>query len=111
MESSEPVQLQLPALWVGGEQLPLTHVNQIFLTVDQDEIFVSLGAAAPPMLLGSSEEIQEQAAQLPYVPIQTVVRFALSPRRLHEFADVFSNVSAAVRRGEESSDEDSVQGE
>ncbi len=75
----------VPVVWVGGDDLPTLTVNQFLVQVDGDEIYLTIGTMTPPALIGDTpEDLQAQALKIGYVPIRTVAKLSLSPRRLRE---------------------------
>ncbi len=83
--------LQLPAVWIGLDEIPIQLCSQIFVQVaGPDEILVTLGQAAPPLVTGTLEEQELQLRATPFVPIRPLVRFSLTRHRLAEFAAVMT---------------------
>ena len=54
-------------------------------TVGPNAIFVNVGSAVPPMIVGDTEEEREaQARDVAFVPIRPIARFAITPAGLDE---------------------------
>lgn len=87
---SEPVRVEVPVLWVGGDELPTIKVNQFIVQVDSaGDVFVTCGTVTPPVLLGDKpDDLRKQAEAIDYVRIRTVSKFALSVKGLREFIGV-----------------------
>lgn len=84
----------MPVLWVGLEERPVEAVNMVVVQRDEldGDFFINLGIATPPLLLGTPDEIAEQATRIGYVPVRTVARLAVSPRRLRELHSVLEQI-------------------
>ena len=100
---SEPyrVKVEVPVLWVGGDELPTIKVNQFLVQVDSvGDVFLTCGTVTPPVLLGDKpDDLQKQAEGIGYVPIRTVSKFALSVRHLRELIGVLqTGVEMAERQ-------------
>jgi len=76
--------VNVPLVWVNLEESPTYFVNQFIGQVEQDDISLAFGTVAPPLLVGTPEEIAEAANKLRYVPVRTVCRLALTRSRLEE---------------------------
>jgi len=71
-------------VWVDLDEADVRIANQFASQFHEDVFFISVGSFAPPLLLGSDEEKEEQARELPFVPIRTVARFAVTEEKLEE---------------------------
>lgn len=86
-DPTEP--LQVPAVWVGGEDSTVQAVNQMVGQVSgREEIILTFGEFVPPALLGTPEERLAQAKQITFLPVQVVARLGLTKSRLEEFLGV-----------------------
>lgn len=96
----EPIRVEVPVLWVGGDELPTIKVNQFLVQVDSSgDVFLTCGTVTPPVLLGDKpDDIQKQAEAIGYVPIRTVSKFALSAKALRELAGVLHTGIEMVER-------------
>lgn len=91
MSEAEPSgSLQIPILWIGVEDLPLTAPNQFVGQSDGDWAYLTIGALTPPMLLGTPEEQEEAATRLGYVQVRPIARMALTRKRLVELRDILN---------------------
>lgn len=94
---------QLPIAWIGSEELPVTLVNQFLGQVGtQDEVILIFGQITPPILLGTPEQQQEQAKEIPFVPVKPVARLGLTKAGLDQLVEVLqqtqSNYDQAQRQ-------------
>lgn len=80
--------ITLPVVWEGVEELPLLYANMFALSVRQDEVFLVIGAIQPPVLIGAPDDQRSQAQHLSYVPVKPVANLALNPVRLRELYDM-----------------------
>lgn len=95
MADPEPTQIQLPLVWLGLEDVPISMTNQILGQVAGDnEIILSFGQVAPPPLLGTPEERLAQAQQLSYVSVRVITRLALTHKKLQELVRVLQETLA-----------------
>jgi hypothetical protein len=91
--------IQVPAVWVGVEEMPVHFVNQIVGVVHPGEIFFTLGSLVPPPIIGATvEERKAQAESFQFIQVTPVVRFALTPQKLQEFIGVFQQTLANYER-------------
>lgn len=87
--------VQVPAVWVGAEDLPVEFVNQFVGVVHPGEVFLSLGTVVPPTIIGNTdEERKAQAESIRFVQVKPVARIALTPERLREFIGVLQQTMA-----------------
>ena len=82
--------IELRAVWIGLEEMPIMFVNQTIAQVDdQGDVIVSFGQATPPVILGGTlEEQRKQAEAIPFVQIRPVARLSLSTQRIREIIGV-----------------------
>lgn len=92
VDPGEPIQLALA--WVGVEEMPLTYVNAFIGQVNNGEVFLTIGSVVPPPLLGTPEQIREQAVRAGVVPIRPVARMAMSVAKLEELVTMLHQVQA-----------------
>jgi hypothetical protein len=87
MSPSEPPQkLEIPLSWVGYDETPIVYANQLLVQFLPEEGFViGIGQATAPPLIGSPEQVSEQAAQIEFIPVRTLLRVALTRPKLGEF--------------------------
>ena len=81
--------MRVPLLWVGTDEVPAVLVNHFLFQTEQDEIFLTFGTLTPPVLLADTrEELRQQVSRLGYVPVRTVGKFSLTPRRTRELIEL-----------------------
>jgi hypothetical protein len=88
-------EIKVPMVWVGLEELPVLAANQVLVQIDQDQLYLTLGVAISPPLVGSDrDELRMQAEQIKYVAARAVSRVAISRRHLGELIDVLQRSAA-----------------
>jgi hypothetical protein len=86
--------IAVPMVWVGLEDLPVLAANQILTQIDEDHIYLTLGVAVPPALIGEdAAERRAQAEQLKYVAARPLTRVAISRRHLGQMIDVLQRTA------------------
>ncbi len=80
--------LEMPLAWVGLEELPVAFANQFLTQFQPGEFVLSIGQVTPPALLGTPEQIAEQAADVTYVPVRPIVRVGFTRARMQELIAV-----------------------
>jgi hypothetical protein len=86
--AEEPQSLQLPLVWVGGDEKAILFANQFLGQFLQDDFLLTIGQLAPPTLLGSPEERQAEARALDFVPVKVLARFGLTRGRVEDLIEV-----------------------
>lgn len=79
-------------VWTGLEEQPVQMMNMTLIQINAgggptpkpDEFVLTVGYAAPPVLLGTQEEQTVSLAALGAVPAKTLGRFALTRSRVEE---------------------------
>lgn len=82
--AAEPPNIQLPLSWVGLDEVPIMFANQFVIQFQPDEFVLTLGQVVAPALLGSPEQIAEQASEITFIPVRTIARVGFNRHRLHE---------------------------
>ena len=81
-------EVQLPATWLGLDELPVLATNLAAVQhLGENEFVMSFGHLTPPLLLGTPEQKREQARALAFVAIRPVARLSLNRTRLVELID------------------------
>jgi hypothetical protein len=90
MESPDrPSSIQIALSWVGYDEVPVIYANQFLLQYQPENSFVmGVGQSTPPAMLGSPEELAEQARQIEFVPVRTLTRLALTEEKMKELVAV-----------------------
>lgn len=81
LEKEVPIRIE------GFEEVPIAHVNHIFVAHTSDEFFVTFAQLHPPYWV---EPTKEEVEQLTYLPAKVVARIALSPGKMKELIDVLN---------------------
>ncbi|MGH9043062.1 MAG: hypothetical protein ACRDZ3_22850 [Acidimicrobiia bacterium] len=98
MPADEEEGFQVPLVWLGFEESTVNLANQFVSQFEQGTFFISIGQVTPPLLLGPPEEQREMASQLPFLPVQTLARFAVTPGRLRDLMRVLETNVASYER-------------
>ena len=83
-----PEVIQIPVVWVGGDETPILLVNQFLGQFQDSEFILTLGQFAPPALIGTEEERREQVREISFIPVKVLARLALTRSRLEELVRV-----------------------
>jgi hypothetical protein len=92
MAEPEPIErIAVRIAWVGVDDVPIAFVNQVIGQIDdRGEVIITFGQATPPVLIGTPEEQQQEAAAVPFVPVRPVARLSMSRTRLQELVGVLN---------------------
>ena len=93
--------IALPLVFVGAEDVPILYANVFVAQFQQDELLLTVGQVAPPILLGDEGERREQAERLSYVPVKVMARLALTRDRMAELLGVIQDNLAAYDDSQE----------
>jgi hypothetical protein len=89
--AEEPEAIQLPVVWSGVEETPMLYANSFLVQFDPQALgsfLLTVGQLTPPALIGTPDEIREQAEQLSYVHCQCIARLVVTPAKLAELIAV-----------------------
>ena len=85
---TEGADRRVPLVYIGIEDVPMQYANQFIIQFQQDEFILTVAQLAPPVVLGSDEERQEQVSQITHVPVKVAARFALTRARMAELVQL-----------------------
>ena len=91
MDNNEPERdnsVEVPLSWVGVDEKPIYAANHFLSQVVGGGFFVTFGVASPPVLLGTLDYKREQAKKIPFVPVRTLSRIALTRQGMKELIAV-----------------------
>jgi H2-forming N5,N10-methylenetetrahydromethanopterin dehydrogenase-like enzyme len=75
----------LRLLWIDLDETAIQVANQFIGQVDDDLVVLSLGCAAPPVIIGDTLEERRQAAEnVGYVPVRPIARVGMTRAKLDE---------------------------
>jgi len=81
----------VPLVYVGLDETPIEFLNQFVLQVQGDEIILTLGAVAPPLILAdTAEERKRQAEAIKFVQVRVLGRYAMTRQRLRELIGILT---------------------
>ncbi len=86
-----PASRQVPLIWtLQSDAAPIVYVNQVMSQFHEDGFVVSFGQVMPPALMGTPEQVAQQAARIDFVESRTVARIALTARGMEEMVRLLS---------------------
>lgn len=86
-EKKEIREKEVPIRIEGFEEIPIAHVNHIFIVHTTDEFFITFAQLHPPYWV---EPTKEEVEQLKYLPAKVVARIAISPSKLKDLIDLLN---------------------
>ncbi|MET8908401.1 hypothetical protein [Micromonospora sp. NPDC004551] len=88
-------QITVRVVWKDVDTIPVEPANQFAAMVGlptgsgaPDGVIIVMGYAAPPVLLGTPDEVRRTAADLVELPVDVKARFVLTRERLGELIKV-----------------------
>ena len=89
-DGEQPEQFSVPLVWTGADEIPILFANSFVAQFDIDlgAHILTIGQVAPPALIGTPDEINEQVRELEFVAVKTVARLAFTPTRMQELIGV-----------------------
>ena len=81
-------ELGLPLQWIDFEETPILFSNYFLAQHQPNEFILSFGQVTGPPVVGTPDQIRDQARGLSHVPIQTVARTGLTRDRLVELIGI-----------------------
>jgi hypothetical protein len=78
----------LPLAWADFDEIPILFANHFLVHHEADEFVLSLSQVTELPLVGTPEEMREQARSFDHVPIHTVARVGLTRQRVQELIGV-----------------------
>jgi hypothetical protein len=88
VQAQPPHAVDLPPRWTDLEDVPILFANHFLVQQHPHEFVISVGQLMEPALIGSPEQVREQAAGLTHVPVSTLARVGLTRDRLRELIAV-----------------------
>jgi hypothetical protein len=79
--------IQVPVVWAGVEDVPILYANTFISQFDPAAtggFIVTIGQLTPPALIGTPDQVREQAEQVSFVPVRAVARIAMTRSKLDE---------------------------
>lgn len=88
-------QIELESSWIGADELPVHFANAFTGVVGPNAIFVTIGSQVPPAI--ESEEDLNQLRTFGYIPVNPIVRMALTPQGLDDMIEALQNTQRNYR--------------
>ena len=96
--SDMPEHVAVPIVWIGVEETPIEYINQFVSQVDGEGFIVTVGQLTPPVLMGTPDELREQAEAISHVSVRPVVRLGLTAGKMMELVAILqANIDQAER--------------
>ena len=89
--TDEVENLAVPIVYIGSDEVPTHYANNFIVQHQQNEFFLTIGTLTPPILVGSPDEVREQAKQISYVPVRVQARIAMTRDRVAELIKVLTD--------------------
>jgi hypothetical protein len=70
--------------WIDFDEVPIAFANHFLVQHQPDEFVLTVGQVTGPPLVGTPEQIREQARNASHVPIHAIARVGLTRQRLVE---------------------------
>lgn len=79
---------EVPLVWVGADEVPISYANQFMIQFQPEDGFVlTVGQATGPALIGDDpEELARQLAEVEFVPVRPLMRVAMTEKKMRELA-------------------------
>jgi hypothetical protein len=88
-------------IWAGVEDVPILYANTFISQFDPTSMggfILTVGQLTPPVLLGTEDEIKEQAERVSYVPVRAVARIAVTRGKLDELIAILESTKEKFDR-------------
>lgn len=93
---------QLTIRWGDVSSVPLSYANQIISllmppagdALEPDGVMLVFGNVAPPLLVGTPEQVDEQLSHIDDVEVQPLTRLVLSRARAEELLHILAQTLA-----------------
>jgi hypothetical protein len=87
-----PREVQVPVAWDSPEGVPIVLANHVLGQIGQQgEIIVSFGQVSPPPLMGSPEQQEAQAREIPFLLAKPVARLGFTRAGLDEVIRILND--------------------
>ncbi len=101
---SEDEGVVISVIWPDIQSLPILRANQFIVQTSSDpnggidEFVLSIGYAAPPVILGTAEEQQVSIRALGAVEAKAIARVSISPAYMRALVNLLQTHIANVER-------------
>jgi hypothetical protein len=85
--ADEPQSISVPVVWAGVDEVEILYANTFISQWDPTSMgsfIITAGQLTPPALIGTPDQVQEQAEQVSFVPVRAVARLAVTRSKLEE---------------------------
>ena len=91
--NDEPEGTQVPIVWVGAEDVPILYANTFicqFDTTAPGGFIMTVGQLTPPALIGTPDEVREQAEHLSFVQVRALARMAFTRAKMEDLIAILT---------------------
>ena len=86
--TQQPESKQVPIVVTGLEDEPILFANQFYIQHHQTEFILTFCQIQPPLLVGTPEQVRQQAEHVTSVAARAVARIGLTSQRMTELVRV-----------------------
>jgi len=100
-DSNEDDAVEIPVVWAGVEDTPILYANTFISQFDPTStgaFILTIGQLTPPALLGTQDQVKEQAERVSYVPVRAVARIAITRTKLDELIAILESTKEKFDR-------------
>lgn len=85
MAPDRPQSRDVPLAWVGYDETPIIYANQFLIQFQPEGSFViGVGQSTPPALIGTPEQIEQQAMGIEFVAVRPLTKVAITEDKMRE---------------------------
>ncbi len=82
--AEEHQERDIPLVWVGLDELPVTFTNRFLIQHWEDVFVISAGQLIPPPVTGTPQEQADEIDQIDYIAVNPSVRLGLTRGKVEE---------------------------
>jgi hypothetical protein len=83
----------VPVVWAGVEDVPILYANTFVCQWDiatHGGFILTIGQLTPPAIMGTPDEVRQQAEQVSFVPVRAVARVGITRAKLDELIAILT---------------------
>jgi hypothetical protein len=99
IENGDPDHVAVRLLWIDLDEVVIQHANQFVGQANGEEIYLSLGCAPPPVIMGDTpDERRAQAQNIGYIPVRPIARVSMTRDHLDQLIRVLNQTVEIYER-------------